>query len=100
MDKHVPSKIVKKNVNNPGSIMASNNYKGANKKLQQSKSISNSASDWANYKVLKKSMQAATRQAFNGYMYKMIHNSYHNGKKIKIIDTLNLYDLTVPAYHL
>jgi len=26
-------------------------------------------------------MQAATRHAFNGYMHKMIHNSYQDGKK-------------------
>ena len=26
-------------------------------------------------------MQTATRQTFNGYMHRMIHNSYQSGKK-------------------
>ena len=45
--------------------------------------LSNLTSDWTKYKTLKRCMQTATRQAFNGYMHTMIPNSYRSGTKKK-----------------
>ena len=81
MEKYVPSKMVRINTKQPWinhNIVQLRRRKQRNYNIAK---ISNLASDWAKYKTLKRCMQTATRQAFNGYMHRMINNSYQNGKK-------------------
>ena len=81
MNNYIPTKLVQTNVKQTWINHNIKKIRRHKQRLYNKAKSTNSISDWKSYKEAKKQMQQLTRQAFNKYMYRLIHNSYVNGKR-------------------
>ena len=81
MNNYIPTKLVQSNAKQSWINQNVKKIRRRKQRLYNKARSTNLMSDWKNYKEAKKQMQKVTRQAFNKYMYRLIHNSYVNGKR-------------------
>ena len=81
MNNYIPTKLVQSNAKQSWINQNVKKIRRRKQRLYNKARSTNLVSDWKNYKEAKKQMQKVTRQAFNKYMYRLIHNSYVNGKR-------------------